>query len=497
MKTQIVNIDPHDDYDSVREKLQWAKADRIILVWPGRAEIFSNRLDIVLLKRLGQQRGVALGLLTFDPQVRAHAAELSIPVFEDLENISEASWQTWQASSYEAPLRDSPHELTRPAAHSSAFRVPAHPLVRLLLLLLPISFFLFALIALVPSAEITVTPVTLRELETLSFSLGQNPTSDVLVLPYEVRELEQQGENRIPTSGRSATPSNSAQGEIIFTNRVNETITIPVGTSVRSSDFPSIYFQTVQTVQLEAGEGEQVSVNVVAAQAGPEGNLRESAIDSIDGPLGLNVSVTNPLAISGGSLQSRAAVSATDIEEIQRLLEDELKAAFLVELEDSLLPHERALVNTLQIAEVIEENFDATIDEAVDSLGLELRLLITISVVDLREVERLARSRLQTSLAPGYTYVGGSPEVIALRETTDVHQGSILEADFSVRSYLEVDIQRIKAIVRGKSPEELAGILKERYSDNLTTATSISPSWWPRMPLFEHQISVNLQPEGS
>ena len=82
MKTQIVNIDPHDDYGSVRDKLQWAKALRVILVWPGRGDVLTSRLDLVLLKRFAQQRRFALGLLTFDPRVMAHARELSIPILD-------------------------------------------------------------------------------------------------------------------------------------------------------------------------------------------------------------------------------------------------------------------------------------------------------------------------------------------------------------------------------------------------------------------------------
>ena len=57
MKIQIINIEPHDDYGSIRDKLLWAKAQRAVLVWPGRGTALNRRLDLVMLKRLGQQLG--------------------------------------------------------------------------------------------------------------------------------------------------------------------------------------------------------------------------------------------------------------------------------------------------------------------------------------------------------------------------------------------------------------------------------------------------------
>ena len=148
MKTQIVNIDPHDDYGSIRDKLLWTKSTRVILVWPGRGDVFTSRLDLVLLKRLGQQLNFALGLLTFDPRVIAHAIDLSIPVFEDLENIPESSWDIWQADK-EIPTLERPHQSTaRPERKAEVFASSQKPLIRFLILLLPITVFICALVLL-------------------------------------------------------------------------------------------------------------------------------------------------------------------------------------------------------------------------------------------------------------------------------------------------------------------------------------------------------------
>lgn len=493
MKTQIVNIDPHDDYGSIRDKLLWTKSTRVILVWPGRGDVFTSRLDIVLLKRLGQQLNFALGLLTFDPRVIAHAIDLSIPVFEDLENIPESSWDIWQADK-EIPTLERPHQSTaRPERKAEVFASSQKPFIRFLILLLPIMVFICALVLLLPSADITLQPVTLRELETISFTLDHGTVTSELPLPHELRELEVQGELRIPTSGRISSPDQAAQGQVLFTNLTDETITIPEATSVRSSDIDAIYFRTDRTVQLAAGEGEQVMVRVTAASTGPDSNLPEAAIDTVDGTLGLSLSVTNPEALSGGSLRSRSAVSAADVKEIKDALERQLKLEAFSQLAETLLPQEALLDSTFQIREILEAEYDADVGDVADSLNLNLTLLIAISVIDLQEVQQIAADHLIIDLAPGYVFAPGSPEVDTLRDSIDPVTGEVwVEVDLTVRSFLNVDTQQVKQIALGNVPDEFTTQLRNAYPRDLAPEIRMNPTWWPRLPFFTYQIDVYL-----
>lgn len=493
MKTQIVNIDPHDDYGSIRDKLLWTKSTRVILVWPGRGDVFSSRLDLVLLKRLGQQLNFALGLLTFDPRVIAHAIDLSIPVFKDLENISESSWDVWQTDK-EVPTSERPRlDTARPERKTEAITTSQKPLIRFLILLLPITVFIFALVLLLPSADITLQPVTLRELETLSFTLDRGSATSKLLLPHESRELEVQGELRIPTSGRSSTPDQVAQGQVMFTNLTDEAITIPEATSVRSSNIETIYYRTDRTVQLAAGEGEQVMVRVTAASNGPDSNLPEAAIDTVDGILGLSLSVTNPEALSGGSLRSRSAVSAADVKEIKDALERQLKLDSFSQMHETLLPQEALLDSTFQIREILEAEYDADVGDVADSLNLNLTLWITISVIDLQEVQQIAANQLMKDLAPGYVFAPGSPEVATLHDNIDPGTGVVwVDVDFTVRSYLDLDTQKVKQLALGNVPDEFTTQLRNTYAGDLAPKIQISPTWWPRLPFFTHQIDVHL-----
>jgi hypothetical protein len=493
VKTQIVNIDPHDDYGSIRDKLLWTKALRVILVWPGRGDVLTSRLDLVLLKRLGQQEKIALGFLTFDPRVIAHAIDLSIPVFEDLENIPESSWDLWKPDKEVPTAEHQQHDINRPKRTPEVIASYQQPLVRLIIFLLPIAAFIIALVLLLPSADISLHPVTLRELKTLPFTIDQGSANSKLSVPYELRELEVQGDLRILTSGRSNSPDQAAQGQVVFTNLTDEAITIPADTSVRSSNIDSIYFRTDRVIQLAAGEGEQVQVGITAASSGPDGNLSAAVIDTVDGTLGLSLNVTNPEALSGGSLRSRSAVSGSDITEIKDSLEEMLRAESISRMAGLLLPNERMIESTYHIVEVIDAEYDAAIGDVADSLSLDLTLLVTISVIDLQEVQQIAADHLSTDLAPGYVFTPGSPEVAVLRDSIDPDTGEVsVNVDFSVRSYLDINTQEVKQIALGTVPEDFRTRIRNTYAGELAPKITIAPSWWPRLPFFAHQIDIEI-----
>jgi hypothetical protein len=105
VKTQILQLETHDDIISVRDKLTWRQASRVLLIWPHRGQVLSRRLDLVLLLRHCQALGIQLALVTGDPDVRYYAQELSISVFGSAEQAQRARWKHPLRPK---PMRDSP-----------------------------------------------------------------------------------------------------------------------------------------------------------------------------------------------------------------------------------------------------------------------------------------------------------------------------------------------------------------------------------------------------
>ena len=92
MKTQVLQLDPHDDIISTRDKLGWKQTGRILLVWPRKGHVLTRRLDLVLLARHTASLGAQLALITRDPQVRDNASSLGISVFDSLDTAQRSRW---------------------------------------------------------------------------------------------------------------------------------------------------------------------------------------------------------------------------------------------------------------------------------------------------------------------------------------------------------------------------------------------------------------------
>ena len=82
MKTQIITLESHDDLISVRDRMSWAKTQRILLVWPKYEKVTLRQVDLKVLQRHALSLGAQLGLVTRARRVRQDAEALKIPVFE-------------------------------------------------------------------------------------------------------------------------------------------------------------------------------------------------------------------------------------------------------------------------------------------------------------------------------------------------------------------------------------------------------------------------------
>ena len=73
MKTQIIQLEAHDDIVSTRDKMGWSQTSRIVLVWPNKGKILDRRLDLVLLQRHSMLLGAQLALVTQEEEILFHA----------------------------------------------------------------------------------------------------------------------------------------------------------------------------------------------------------------------------------------------------------------------------------------------------------------------------------------------------------------------------------------------------------------------------------------
>ena len=131
MKTQIIQLEPHDDQLSIRDKMNWSKTPRILLVLPRRRKFKLDTLDLKLLQRHAINLGAELGLVTKSSKIIRAATELNIPFFESNLMAQREAWIPQKRTRYKKPnvqinLREARSLSFSPSPHSpcSALLLP-------------------------------------------------------------------------------------------------------------------------------------------------------------------------------------------------------------------------------------------------------------------------------------------------------------------------------------------------------------------------------------
>ena len=416
MKVHIINLDPEDDHVSIRDKISWARAEKVVLVWPRRGRPLDRQLDLTIVQRHADRLGLELGLMTFDPEIIALAKRLDLPVFDSLDKLPPGEWNE--------PLEVLAFEHERPslAELREAREAGSEPLVELdgrrrwIPVGISIAAVLAIALAVLPSAEIVMDPVGIPLEQNLSFWVDPTISSSSSRISGQTVTAEITGSKRIDTTGRVRLPQTASTGEVEITSLTDEEIVVPRGTGLRAGE---IRFLTSEEVELEGGEGSIVSVAVEAAEPGISGNVAAEAIDSVEGPLGFLITVNNPETIRGGRDRVTSSVTADDMETLREQLEQELmenaEIALLTQLDGGF----ELVPGSLRITEVVDERYDIGEGEAAESLGLTLTLNIDALGYSVPLALDAAETEILTTISADQQLIPDSLSLEAVEASSD------------------------------------------------------------------------------
>ena len=492
MKTQILHLDPHDDHVSARDKLAWAQAGRVVLVWPKEGRPLTRRLDLVLLERRARALGAQLGLVTLDPEIREHARDLGIPVFDNPDRIPEEGWSRRRRRPLPLAQRSraAPADLStlRPPRLSRALSQP----YRTIVFSIPILALLAVAASLLPSAVITVWPTTVSRAAVFTFWLdpaADAPRADGRV-PAATVTGSLRGEIRVTTTGEVTIDSTAAQGEVVLANLTFSRVEIPAETGLRATNSGNARFVTLQDVALEAGE--EAVVEVRAAAPGVAGNVPAGAIDAVEGPAAFLVEVSNPEPTTGGAVSERPAVAAADRSRALRELTAQLLGRAGAELEASLEPGERLAMASLRTVSEAERTYDREVGEPADSLQLTLEIDVTAYAYRPDDLDAAA-ALVAAEQVEMLELVPGSMELQI--------DGDFIEASPARYSAAQiVHWQAYEPPEFGALERGLAGLPQREAAEQISAALDLprlpairlSPPWFPWLPWLPGRIDFRL-----
>lgn len=478
--------------------MSWAKAQRILLIWPEEARILSRRLDLVMLQRRSQQLGAQLGLVCDDAEIRGFAAELKIPVFGSIQAAQRQPWrrgrrQKMQAESVQQPkfnreeLLEISESKPKPIAPGSRWRW---------------IFFCLGVIAVaalvsifIPSATIILEPKT--SLQTVNISLQVSPkfsqTSATGMLQAIETSVTVEGGAEIETSGRVSVAESPAKGIVEFRNLTGAAVKIPAGTIVLAKDKKSIKFATVSPIVVPAGIGQSKEVSVIAVSSGVEGNVAAGAIQAVEGEIGLLAAVRNPEALTGGSNQTVRGVSELDASTLREKILANLKISAAQQIESSLNNGETLILGSVDVKNVVSEKVTPTVGMPGDSVQMTLQVEYQAWKVRDSDLEAIILPLLDVDIAAGYE---------ARNETLKINQVELSDTNMNGGTW-KLAISRLNQAVissdyaismsAGQSPMAVKKTLDNAFQLAEPPVIALFPNWWPVLPVLPAKIEVNVQ----
>ncbi len=506
--TYTLPLAPHDDPITVRDKLAFVRAQRVILLWPPKGHVLTRKLDLLRVQRAAAQLGMQIALVTDDLDVIANARDLRISVFPDEQSALQGHWKHPRRKVFSPP--HDPAEQAAIAEHVARMRSAGPPRARSLRRLGRWALFVGLLMALAagfllvaPSATVTVTPASRQIFQTVTI-VADPALSDIDIesyrMPATVITLQTTARVTVEATGTEKAGASLAQGLVTFRNTTDQPVLIPRGTVVATSDTIPIRFSTMIETTLPAGDAATIDVPIQALPeyAGPQGNVPPEAINRVEGELAYRVTVRNANATYGGAIQERKTVTEDDHARLLELARQQL----LQNAQDLLLHQiggEQFLVpGSVNIVEERPEwtIYNAIVGDLAESVSLDMRAVVQAVIVDERQARQVAYAGIAPFIEPGMEV---SPET--LRFT----RGDIMQIEPSgrvtflmhVRGHVAVaiDADAVRREVAGLRVSAARRRLETRFLLDPTRPPRIHtwPVWFKRLPFLPVRITVHVE----
>jgi hypothetical protein len=495
MKTQIITLESHDDLISVRDRMSWAKTPRILLVWPKYEKVTLRQVDLKVLQRHAATLGAQLGLVSRIRRVRMDAEALHIPVFKSTGEAQRLAWPKPRRRRFKwrPPRKNLREKRERAMVKEEAWR--SSPGVRVLSFLAGVVSVLVLVALFIPSARISLTPVS--KVQSLVLPVVASPSvKSVFIsgsIPAKEKRIIVEGTQTVSVTGEGVVPQSQAKGIVEFRNLTEHSVAIPAGTVVRNGE--GIRFVTTVASEVEAGVGKVLQLPIAAMEGGISGNLDPETINAIEGRLGLSLSVSNPKATTGGRELPSVQASDADRERVKALLMRTLEKQSRQEFEAELSPQDVPLEPTMTVSQIFSEEYDPPAGAAGTSLNLDMRVEYVGHYASATDLAELASLALNASLPEGFQ--AADPADLSLKPESDPLMEEGGSAKWNMRAerkiVRQIDPARVTKMIQGFGVWNVQSKLKQDLPLAAAPRVQLTPSWWPWMPIVPFRISVVTQ----
>ncbi len=499
MKTLVIQLDRTEDAGSIRDKVTWGKASRVLLVWPVNHELFDRKIDLVLVKRTCTSQGSRLGIVCDDPVVCAEADELQIPIFESVNKAMRKGWDRRRRRWFSSNLPEKPQEMVtvEDLRVDRPVRSKERPLplaVRIALLSAGVLSVAAICLFILPTAEVKIYPVSQAQEMTVDFTVdnGSTGAANPGILHGTVFTTSLETETSRPATGVTNAPNKKATGKLSITNLTDKEIVIKAKTIVFNTAIPPSRY-TIMSDAVIPAEGTQEGVEIEAMYAGESGNSPENTVTRMDGEIGLQIQMTNPAPISGGTDREIPAPSTDDIVALRGDLQKMAVRQAEEKMTAELSPDQILLVSSIKPGRIESETVTPQAGEAGVTARIKQTAEYSALVIDHRQFTEQAGALLKANrLLPGWQISERQPiDVQILEQEYDrINNRVKLTAMIKGQMIPIVNTAKIRRVITGRERDLASAMISILVLTDKPTSIETWPTWMPVLPLIETRINV-------
>jgi hypothetical protein len=541
---QILKLEKTDDITAIRSRIEFAlpslsalgqgtdrtERRRLVLVVPRQNKALQNLVNMKLLARMADAKAVELAVVSGQPLVRDYAKAAGVKAFGSLTTARWAGWVTSKAPvappektlppvapppTEAAPLDNSAGLTTPPAVTPSTpplqrvkkkkyvvvqgrGRVGILQQLGALIALVILAFVLvFSVVALLPEATVTITPVAKAVNTKLVVKADpQAEAVDFKTLTFPARAVQEELAlaGAIETSETELAPVGQAQGVVTFVNRTDKEQTIPISATLSTSVGEQIKFIIPITVTIPPGVGATTSTLVVAIEPGPKGNVQAGQINRFEEPgYALLGRVINEQPFTGGKMEPAKVVVQADKERLQAHLRQKIQQEGLKRLQEKLGEQEFIPPESLEVI-VMDVTYKEFAGDLSNTFTGEMQAVVRGTAVGGYNANQLALAALEAQVPPGFKLdVEGLH--FAAGEILDVQNRVVT---FRVladgKAVPVIDPLRVAQDAAWRPIGEAQARLKNKYNLATVPGVELKPDWTVdylgRLPLLPLRIKV-------
>lgn len=498
MKTQVIQLNQFDDSISLKDKINWSKATRILVVWPDVGRIMLTRVDLELILRQADMLGAQLAFVSDDLQLLELCKARGIQVFESIPEAYKKPWRRPKKIRVKNLFEN--QESRASYLHAGRQRKNYHQTK--MYNISRVAFFILAIISVsglvlsfIPSAKVDVQ--VLPQKESISLIVRANPSITSVnltgAIPARLNTITLEGSLEEKSSGYVRIPAKYAVGKLQFRNLTSTEIVIPAGTIVRTENEPIVRFTTEEELNLAGDLNAIAETAAISLVGGVIGNVAPGSISAIEGLIGGSVAVENTSSFSGGTDIKTLSPSQQDIAQARQKLQMDLKKKALQSFMNNTSGVFYWVEDTLTMEQIEYETQFPETGLPGERFTYQTGITYSIWSIDEADLIELLRKTNESILAEA-----GQADFEKIQFSLDKTPSVDQNKDLMMQLTAFIDIKpridpiHISQTLSGKTIREARDTLENDLPFVQVGEISTYPTFLTRLPLFPMRIKVDI-----